>query len=214
MTGWLGEPGTECSWTGVTCDDSGTSVVGLSFDFTNMTGTLPTSLNQLTHLASLQIADQPELGGNFPSLAGMTQLQSIDIRNTAISGHLPSLAGLTNLQSANFISNQFGGAIPPFGELPALAWYSASGNQLTGRVPSLAGLSSLGGFFIDNNQLSGTPPSPPASLGQYSAALCPNVFDHVDSAAWDVIVGVTPWYTDCIAAPDAVFGDGFDGATP
>lgn len=214
MVGWLGAPGTECTWTGVTCDDGGTTVVGLSFDFTNMAGTLPASLDQLTNLTSLQIADQSQLTGDFPSLTGMTQLQSIDIRNTAIGGRLPSLAGLTNLQTATFLGNQFEGSIPPFGELPSLTWFSASSNRLTGHLPSLAGLTAISGFFVDDNQLSGSLPTPPASLGEYGAALCPNAFDHVESAPWDAITGITPWYRDCTAAPDAVFYDGFDGASP
>lgn len=214
MVGWLGAPGTECTWTGVTCDASGTTVVELSFDFTNMVGTLPASLNQLTNLTSLQIGDQSGLTGDFPSLAGMTQLQSIGIHDTAINGRLPSLAGLVNLQFATFLNNQFSGSIPPFGELPALTWFSASSNQLTGYVPSLAGLTSLSGFFVDGNQLSGTLPTPPASLGAYGAALCPNAFDHVESAPWDTITGITPWYRDCTTAADAIFHDGFDGAIP
>ncbi|MBO9661596.1 hypothetical protein [Dokdonella sp.] len=212
MNGWLGEPGSECSWTGVTCDEAGAHVVGLSFGFTNMVGTLPPSLNQLTGLVSLQIADQPQLGGVFPSLAGMTGLQTIDVRNTGLTGALPSLAGLTALQSATFLGNQFDGAIPPFGELPALAWFSASGNQLSGTIPSLDGLPALTGFFVGNNHLSGPPPAPPAGLGEYGGELCPNALDHVESPAWDTITGIAPWYRDCTATPtDAIFGDGFDG---
>ena len=46
------------------------------------------------------------------------------------------------------------------------------------------------------------------------AALCPNAFDHVESAPWDAITGIAPWYRDCTAAPDAIFYDGFDGAVP
>lgn len=212
VTGWLGAPGTECSWSGVTCDEDGTTVVALTFAFTNMVGSLPASLNQLTHLTSLQISDQSQLSGSFPSLSGLTQLQTIDIRNTALSGRLPSLVGLTSLQSASFLGNRFEGSIPPFGELPALTWFSASGNQLSGRVPSLAGLTALTGFFVDGNALIGPPPAPPASLGENGASLCPNAFDHVDAPAWDAVTGTTPWYRDCIAAPESVFGDGFDGS--
>lgn len=213
MNGWLGEPGTECSWTGVTCDETGAHVVGLSFGFTNMVGTLPPTLNQLSALVSLQIADQSQLGGTFPSLAGLAQLQTIDVRNTGLTGALPSLAGLTALQSATFLGNRFDGAIPPFGALPALTWFSASGNQLTGTIPSLDGLPALSGFFVGGNQLSGPPPAPPAGLGEYGGELCPNALDPVDSPAWDTITGITPWYRDCTATPpDAIFGDGFDGS--
>lgn len=212
MNGWLGAPGTECDWTGVTCDESGTTVIGLTFGFTNMTGTLPPTLNQLTNLASLQIADQGQLVGPFPSLAGLARLQSIDIRNTGVSGNLPSLAGLTSLQSAMFLNNRFSGSIPPFGELPALSWFSAAGNRLGGSLPSLAGLSVLEGFFVGGNLLVGPPPAPSPNLGPSGAELCPNALQHVPSPEWDAITGVTPWYRDCTdAPPETIFGDGFDG---
>jgi len=212
--GWLGEPGTECSWTGVTCDDGGTQVIGLSLLFANLTGTLPDTLNGLTHLTSLQINDNRNLIGSVPSLAGMTQLQSIDLSRNAFTGSLPSLAGLTALQFAIFSDNQFSGAMPPFDGLASLQWFAASTNQLSGTIPSLAGLGALTGFYVDYNQLSGPPPAlpSPTSLGQYGAALCPNALDHADSADWDTITGVTPWYQDCVATPtDTVFSDGFDG---
>jgi len=168
-------------------------------------------LTQLTRLSSLSISDQGQLGGTLPALGGFAQLQTIDIRNTGIGGSLPSLAGLANLQSAVFLGNHFEGAIPPFGVLPALTWFSASANQLSGSLPSLDGLTALTGFFVDANALSGPLPAAPASLGQYGAGLCPNAFDHVDSAAWDFITGVSPWYHDCTATPDeAIFEDGFD----
>jgi len=211
QSGWLGAPGTECSWSGVSCDPDGTHVIGLTFAFCNMTGALPATLTQLTRLSSLSISDQGQLGGTLPALGGFAQLQTIDIRNTGIGGSLPSLAGLANLQSAVFLGNHFEGAIPPFGVLPALTWFSASANQLSGSLPSLDGLTALTGFFVDANALSGPLPAAPASLGQYGAGLCPNAFDHVDSAAWDFITGVSPWYHDCTATPDeAIFEDGFD----
>jgi Leucine-rich repeat (LRR) protein len=171
-------------------------------------------LNGLTHLVSLQINENRNLTGSVPSLAGMHALQSIDLGQNAFTGSLPSLAGLTGLQFAIFSDNQFSGTIPPFDGLASLQWFTASTNQLSGAIPSLAGLGALAGFYVDYNQLSGPPPAlpSPTSLGPFGAALCPNALDHVDSADWDTITGVTPWYTDCVAAPtDNVFSDGFDG---
>ena len=215
MTGWIGEPGTECSWTGVTCDDSGTTVIGLAFDLTNMIGTLPPSLTALTNLVSLQISDQSGLTGEIPPLTGLAQLQSINLGYNALTGPLPSLAGLSNLQSAIFSGNQLTGEIPSLEGLGSLQWFAASGNQLSGHLPPLDGLDALTGFYVDYNQLTGALPTPPASLGQYGAALCPNYFDAIESAEWDFITGIMPWYQDCTTPlPDAVFSNGFDGDTP
>lgn len=217
VTGWLGEPGTECSWTGITCDDSGTTVTGIMLLFANLTGTLPDTLNGLTHLTSLQINDNSGLGGSIPPLTGLTQLQSIDLSRNALTGGLPSLAGLPSLQTALFNNNQLSGSIPPFDGVTGLQWFAAADNQLSGGIPSLAGLSALTGFYVDFNQLTGPPPPlpSPTSLGQYGAALCPNSLDHVESADWDAITGLTPWYQECITTPtDAIFGNGFDAASP
>jgi hypothetical protein len=213
ITGWMGPPGTECSWTGVTCDDSGAHVIGLFFDFANMTGTLPNTLNGLTHLTTLQINDESGLSGSIPPLTGLTELQSIDLSRNAFTGSIPSLTGLASLQFAIFNANQLSGPLPSFEGLANLQWFAASSNQLSGSIPSLAGLGALTGFYVDYNQLTGAPPAlpSPTSLAQYGASLCPNALDPVESTEWDTITGMTPWYHDCFAAPnETIFVDGFD----
>ena len=50
-TGWGDAVGTECTWFGVTCDDSGLHVIGIALDSNSLIGTLP-SLDGLTHLES------------------------------------------------------------------------------------------------------------------------------------------------------------------
>jgi spore coat protein H len=47
---WMGGEGTECRWQGVTCDETGETVVGLDLAGNSLTGTLPTSMAELTDL--------------------------------------------------------------------------------------------------------------------------------------------------------------------
>src|SRR5206468_10863855 len=47
--GWLGAKGTECSWTGVQCNQAGTSVTGLDLSENGLQGTLPASLGNLVN---------------------------------------------------------------------------------------------------------------------------------------------------------------------
>jgi hypothetical protein len=211
--GWLGEPGTECNWSGITCNESGTSVVGISLLFANLTGSLPASLNRLTNLTNLQFNDNRNLSGSIPSLTGLTRLQNIDLSRNGLTGSLPSLAGLTSLEVASFNSNQLSGTIPAFAGLTRLQWFTVSDNQLSGSIPSLEGLGALTGFYVNYNKLTGLPPvlPVPTSLGKYSVGLCPNHLDQVESALWDNLTGATPWYWECTVRPDdVIFSSGFD----
>ncbi len=48
--GWMGAEGTECRWQGVTCEESGETVIGLDLAGNGLAGTLPASLAALTDL--------------------------------------------------------------------------------------------------------------------------------------------------------------------
>src|SRR5437879_3441429 len=57
---WLGPPGTECHWEGVSCDvqvesDGPTHVIGLEMYKNNLVGSIPPSLDTLERLGSLNL---------------------------------------------------------------------------------------------------------------------------------------------------------------
>src|SRR5579864_7731652 len=52
-SGWIAEPGTECTWFGITCDSSNSTVTGISLPANFLYGTLPS----LAALPNLQVFD-------------------------------------------------------------------------------------------------------------------------------------------------------------
>jgi hypothetical protein len=182
---WGGAAGTECSWYGITCSAGDANVteirLGEVFAGNNLTGTLPSTLNQLTELRRLQFDDNVITGsvpplsglasleyfsissnaldGSLPPLAGLTALQYFDVSGNNLGGELPSLTGLESLEFFYAYGNRFQGLIPSLVGLTQLLEFTVNENRLTGSIPSLSGLTNLYGFNVSDNQLTGTVPS-------------------------------------------------------
>ncbi|MBS0567947.1 MAG: hypothetical protein JSS59_11155 [Proteobacteria bacterium] len=155
--GWLAAAGTECFWSGVTCDPGQTTVVGLNLTNNQLQGTLP-ALAALTNLVYVDIS-QNALTGSIPSLAGLTKLQVFNAYGNQLSGTLPALTGLTTLQQFRVWGNQLTGSLPSLSDTTNLVYFDASNNQLTGTIPAITQLAALEQFIVSNNQLSGAMPS-------------------------------------------------------
>ena len=165
-TGWLGAEGTECSWFGVICDDSG--VVEINLLDNGLAGTIPTELSQLSALESLKLG-RNQLTGNIPvELGQLSNLIRLHLFTNQLSGPIPvELSQLSNLLELFLGGNQLSGSIPAelaqLSNLSGLVLYS---NQLSGSIPTeLGALSNLKVLYLFNNQLTG---SIPTSLGQLS----------------------------------------------
>ena len=156
-SGWNGSAGTECSWSGVTCDAGQTTVVGLNLANNNLQGSL-SALAGLTNLVYVDVS-QNALTGSIPSLAGLTNLQVFNAYSNQLSGTLPSLTGLTALQQFRVWGNQLSGALPALSGTTNLVYFDASNNQLSGTIPAITPLAALEQFILSNNQLSGAMPS-------------------------------------------------------
>ncbi|THG13687.1 hypothetical protein TEA_007426 [Camellia sinensis var. sinensis] len=101
-----------CYWRMVTCSADGyVSVLGLPSQ--SLTGTLS------------------------PSIANLSNLQSVLLQNNAISGPIPAAIGkLEKLQTLYLSSNKFNGEIPSsLGDLKNLNYLKLNNNSLTGSIP-------------------------------------------------------------------------------
>ena len=137
-TNWLGAPGTECTWSGVTCGASGTTVTQLILSSRNLTGTLPPELGQLTNLQFLRFGLNHLSGGLPPELGSLANLVVLDLQlNQQLTGPMPpELASLTRLQTLIVDYNQLSGSIPAWlSNLPSLKVLSLLANRFTGSIP-------------------------------------------------------------------------------
>ena len=161
--------------------------------FTIVSGTLPSEIQNLTALERLE-ADDHMLSGNIPSwlgsmsalndvnlsdnnfsgpipseLGNLSSLQFLSLHRNELSGSIPSqLGSLSNLRQLNLNSNQLTGSIPSqLGSLSSTAFthLNLSGNRLSGSIPSqLTSLTALRNLLLDNNLLTGSIPSGIGSL--------------------------------------------------
>ena len=156
-TGWNGQSGTECTWFGVECDDSGSTVVSLLLANNGLSGTLPT-LGGLSNLQQFYVQDNA-LHGTIPSLTALEGLRGFYVNGNQLTGPLPSLVGLSQLSEFDVSGNDLSGTIPPLTGLASLYVFNVESNQLTGSIPSPAGLATLNTFAVDANQLTGSIPA-------------------------------------------------------
>ena len=149
-------------WYGVETDADG-RVTQLDLFNNGLSGTLPSSLGDLTNLRKLRLNAGRVSGPIPPELGDLTNLEELYLdQNQLLSGPIPSeLGNLTNLQSLSLWDNQLSGSIPPeLGNLTNLRQLALSDNQLSGTIPLwLGNLTNLTGLWLGGNQLSGPIPS-------------------------------------------------------
>ncbi|MET0232958.1 MAG: hypothetical protein ABW186_18660 [Rhodanobacteraceae bacterium] len=213
---WNGAPGTECTWYGITCDESDSHVSAIDLHDNALTGMLP-DFTRFTELVQFDVS-RNSLSGPLPPFAGMRALEVVSVANNQLDGQLPTLAALDSLTTFLVNDNRFTGRIPSFQHAPMLVSIDVSHNSLSGSIPDLAELSHLEAFGARDDGLTGPLPAlpdsgtlrflnvmensltgrlPQAPPGPLVAFLCPNAFAPVPDADWDVLVGVSPWYLGC-----------------
>jgi Leucine-rich repeat (LRR) protein len=192
-TNWLGAAGTECTWFGVTCNETQANVIYLELQDNHLVGTLPSAIRNLTKLRALFVFSN-ELHGALPSelgelpdlewlyatrnqftgpvpasFAALKKMRLLYLHENALDGPLPaSLSGMTALEELGLSNNRFNGTIPAsLAQLTNLIDLDLSNNQLTGEIPAALGsFPKLERLSLNDNQLSGAIPS---ALGNLAA---------------------------------------------
>lgn len=175
-----------CSWKGVGCEAG--RVRKLELSGASLRGTLPSQLSQLRELRSLDLNDNPQLGGSLPaqwiSLQSLThiylfgtrisgvippelppRLHELEASHCRLSGSLPSqIRRLSSLQYIFLESNQLSGTLPrALGELRQLRELELSENLLSGSVPTELASLHLDHFDIQKTKLTGKLTTAPKS---------------------------------------------------
>lgn len=163
---WLGTPGTERFWYGVTCTEGNTHVIAINLEGNQLTGPLPASLGDLSELVELRLNDN-QLSGTIPaSLGQMSHLEHLVLSLNRFTGAIPAqLGNLASLLTLDMADNQLDGSLPPqLGSLLLLTRLNVAGNRLSGSIPGeLGDLTALHTLVLSENQFTGPIP---AELGQ------------------------------------------------
>lgn len=109
-----GAGGCPASWHGVTCDDSGASVVSISLSGLNLSGELKFStLTSMPNLQTLTLSGNSFSGRLVPSIGSIRSLQYLDLSGNRFYGPIPGrIADLYNLVHLNLSHNYFEGGFP------------------------------------------------------------------------------------------------------
>ncbi|GJP43819.1 hypothetical protein CLOM_g3231 [Closterium sp. NIES-68] len=161
-------------WPGVACSaaSSGTNVVtALTLPSVGLSGELPASLFDLTTLTNLDLSLNSDLSGSLPSIIGqLTGLQMLALQQTGIKGELPpSVFGLTDLSHLDLSLNPtLKGSLPStIGALTRLQCLYLYGCELSGSIPTtIATMASLSRLDINDNYFSGPLPTAMRNLSQ------------------------------------------------
>ena len=157
------------SWTGITLSGNPSRVTTIRFIQrvlpvipSELNGTLPPELGQLSALQSLTLQGQAFTGSIPSELGDISTLQYLVVSGAMLTGSIPpELGRLSNLLQLQLNDNSLTGEIPSeLGGLSNLQRLVLNGNSLTGEIPSeLGGLSNLQRLVLNNNSLTGEIPS-------------------------------------------------------
>ena len=155
---WLNGPVN--TWYGVTVESM--HVTSINLDLNKLTGNIPASIGNLTHLVKLQMAYNMLSGAIPNSIGSLSNLQVLYLYNNNLSGTIPSSIGnLSQLVDLQLWINKLTGNIPSsIGNLANLQVLSIGSNQLSGSIPSvITSLTNLQDLSLYSNLLTGTIPS-------------------------------------------------------
>lgn len=163
---WLGPPGTEDRWFGVTIKHG--RVAYLNLDNNNLVGQIPPEAGNLKKLDQLYLHNN-QLSGAIPlELGNLEQCGEFALSNNKLSGPIPPELGKGDHRYYLWFAldnNELSGPIPPeLGNIRIMLRLHLQNNKLSGPIPpELASIRMLHFIDLRNNELSG---SIPPELGE------------------------------------------------
>ena len=123
-------------WHGVSADSAGL-VFELTLRDNRLSGEIPSELNDLSELVSLDLSRNQLTGSITAKLSGLVDLEQLYLNSNRLTGNIPAdLSKMRNLRGMDLSDNLLVGEIPPeFAALPELNALFLSGNALTGCIP-------------------------------------------------------------------------------
>ncbi|HET9048141.1 MAG TPA: hypothetical protein VFN29_04155 [Chiayiivirga sp.] len=168
-------------WYGVTCNSSGTAIIGIALPNNTLVGDISALiLSDWGALETFDVHGNPGIGGYSMPLLDAAMLTYVDVSGCGLTGAISdlsdvpnlvtfigndnafttapsSLAGLANLEVFALDNNQLTGSIPDINSMPSLKTFQVGGNQFSYAPTYVQDLPSLEEYKIDNNSLASLP---------------------------------------------------------
>ena len=135
---WKNAPGTEASWSGISCDAGNNTVLKIELPGNRLLGELPADMDAFSNLTTLDLRDN-QLTGEIPRwIEKLKNLKTLNLSNNNFKGPIPAwLGNLKNLEGLILDNNRLEGTIPgELGNLANLKIVRLAGNRLTGVIPA------------------------------------------------------------------------------
>ncbi|KAL6567803.1 Protein NSP-INTERACTING KINASE 3 [Orobanche gracilis] len=139
LENWDSDSVDPCSWRMVTCSNDGyVSTLGLPGQ--SLSGTLSSSIGNLTHLQSVLLQNN-RIRGSIPDVIGkLEKLETLDLSNNKLTGEIPSSVGdLMNLNYLRLNNNSLSGTIPQsLSNAHNLILVDLTFNNFSGSLPKIS----------------------------------------------------------------------------
>ncbi|KAI7981040.1 Receptor-like kinase TMK4 [Camellia lanceoleosa] len=184
-----------CTWSGINCDSSN-RVTAINLPSKSLSGSLPSTLNQLSNLQSISL-QRNSLSGPLPTFANLSSLQQVFLDTNNFTS-IPSdfFSGLTNLQTMSLSDNinLAPWTIPSdLVQSSSLGNFSASNANIVGSIPDIFdSFLNLQNLRLSYNNLNGSLPS--TFRGSEITNLWLNNQVHGFSGTIDVLSSMTQLY--------------------
>jgi hypothetical protein len=140
-TGWTTSTD-ECTWFGVTCDETGI-VTDITMPANGLTGSLPPDLARLSSLRTLTVTDN-EIEGPLPEyLFTMPALEEVYLDGNLIDDEITYATGMISLRVFRADGNNLSGNISVFWYVPSLEVLILDDNGFTGTLDGISALQNL-----------------------------------------------------------------------